>query len=41
MLATAPASTSALAAPFFAAVVMTPVPSGLERKTRSPAEDHP
>src|SRR2546425_8367571 len=36
MLATAPSSTAALTAPSFAAVVITPVPRGLDRKSRSP-----
>src|SRR5207247_7073866 len=36
MLATAPWSTARLAALSFAAVVITPVPSGFDRKSRSP-----
>src|SRR5207247_2586761 len=41
MLATAAASASSGAAPSLAAVVITPVPSGLERNTRSPARRPP
>ena len=41
MLAMAPARTSSLALPFFAAVVITPVPSALDRKRRSPARNPP
>ena len=41
MLSTAPASTSALAASPFAAVVTTPVPSGFDRNSRSPGRKPP
>ena len=41
MLATAPSSTSAGAFSFLAAVVITPVPSGLDRNTRSPRRSPP
>ena len=41
MLATAPARVAALAWPSFAAVVITPVPSGFDRKSRSPGLSPP